>query len=84
MTNQNMGDSSRFTHAQDPVPMVPLELMGYVHMSPEYWITAGNGVPVGANDITVCTGIGNDGCNAQYGITTAMGTRLPMSTVETS
>lgn len=32
----------RFTHTNDPVPKVPLLTMGYVHVSPEYWITAPN------------------------------------------
>lgn len=45
----NQGNNYRFTHTNDPVPKLPLLTMGYVHVSPEYWITAPN------NDTSVTT-----------------------------
>ncbi|KAJ5799837.1 uncharacterized protein N7518_001905 [Penicillium psychrosexuale] len=50
------GNNYRFTHTDDPVPKLPLLAMGYVHISPEYWITSPNNVTVGASDIKVIDG----------------------------
>ncbi|KAJ5629600.1 mono and diacylglycerol lipase precursor [Penicillium herquei] len=46
----------RFTHINDPVPKLPLLAMGYVHVSPEYFITSPNNVTVTAGDIEVLEG----------------------------
>jgi hypothetical protein len=58
-------ENYRVTHAQDIVPKLPGYLLGYAHISPEYWITSGNNVTVTPNDIQVSTGnidlSGNEG-----------------------
>lgn len=46
----------RFTHTDDPVPKLPLIAMGYVHVSPEYYITSPNNATVSAGDIQVLDG----------------------------
>ncbi|ODM14474.1 Mono- and diacylglycerol lipase [Aspergillus cristatus] len=46
----------RFTHIDDPVPKLPLLAMGYVHVSPEYYITSGNNATVHTGDIEVLEG----------------------------
>ncbi|KAJ6036896.1 hypothetical protein N7540_001175 [Penicillium herquei] len=46
----------RFTHTNDPVPKLPLLAMGYVHVSPEYYITSPNNVTVTTGDIEVLQG----------------------------
>jgi alpha-beta hydrolase superfamily lysophospholipase len=46
----------RFTHTNDPVPKLPLLTMGYVHISPEYYITAPNNSTVSANQVQVLEG----------------------------
>jgi hypothetical protein len=69
ITNQSpaLGSTYRVTHKNDPVPRLPPVLLNFVHISPEYYISSGNGVPVTANDITVLTGnvnlSGNSGNN---------------------
>jgi pimeloyl-ACP methyl ester carboxylesterase len=45
------GNNYRFTHIDDPVPKLPLLSMGYVHISPEYYITAPNNATVKASTI---------------------------------
>lgn len=50
------GKNYRFTHTEDPVPKLPLIAMGYVHVSPEYWITSPNNVTVSTSDIQVLEG----------------------------
>ncbi|KAI9814195.1 MAG: hypothetical protein M1827_003361 [Pycnora praestabilis] len=45
------GGNYRITHFDDPVPRLPPILLGFVHISPEYWITTGNEVAVTAQDI---------------------------------
>ncbi|KAJ5246253.1 mono and diacylglycerol lipase precursor [Penicillium chermesinum] len=50
------GKNYRFTHTKDPVPKLPLLSMGYVHVSPEYWITSGNNVTVTTADVKVLDG----------------------------
>ncbi|KAI9719240.1 MAG: hypothetical protein M1812_003570 [Candelaria pacifica] len=47
----NQGNNYRITHFDDPVPRLPPIVLNFVHISPEYWITTGNNVPVTANDI---------------------------------
>ena len=56
ITNQNKGGNFRVTHFDDPVPRLPPLFLGYVHISPEYYIKSGNGVAVTAPDITALTG----------------------------
>ncbi|KAJ5932283.1 hypothetical protein N7516_006772 [Penicillium verrucosum] len=50
------GNNYRFTHTKDPVPKLPLLSMGYVHVSPEYWITSPNNATVSTSDIKVIDG----------------------------
>ncbi|KAJ5690306.1 hypothetical protein N7462_004698 [Penicillium macrosclerotiorum] len=58
----------RFTHINDPVPKLPLLAMGYVHVSPEYYITAPNNASVSANDIKVLEGEVNWDGNTGTGV----------------
>ncbi|EXJ94043.1 hypothetical protein A1O1_02436 [Capronia coronata CBS 617.96] len=59
------GGNFRVTHANDLVPKLPGYLLGYGHVSPEYWITSPTGATVTANDIQVSSGVvdlqGNQG-----------------------
>lgn len=61
----NLGQNYRVTHKADPVPKLPPALLGYRHISPEYYVTSGNGVMPTTNDINVLTGTlnlsGNEG-----------------------
>ncbi|KAF3039095.1 hypothetical protein E8E11_001806 [Didymella keratinophila] len=50
------GGNYRVTHYNDPVPRVPLLTMGYVHISPEYYIASKNKVDVKASDFQVLQG----------------------------
>ena len=65
ITNQDKGSNFRTTHYDDPVPRLPPLILGFVHISPEYYISTGNEIPVTANDITELTGsvnfLGNTG-----------------------
>ncbi|KAL8762336.1 MAG: hypothetical protein Q9184_001643 [Pyrenodesmia sp. 2 TL-2023] len=67
ITNQNMGGNFRVTHKDDPVPRLPPVLLGFVHISPEYYISSPNDVVPTPNDITKYTGsinlLGNSGNN---------------------
>ncbi|KAI9788714.1 MAG: hypothetical protein M1835_002113 [Candelina submexicana] len=47
----NQGNNYRITHFDDPVPRLPPIFLNFVHISPEYRITTGNGVPVTTNDV---------------------------------
>lgn len=58
ISNQN-GGNFRFTHTNDPVPKVPLLAMGYVHISPEYYINKPNGQDPSARDIQTIDGAAN-------------------------
>lgn len=42
--------------------------MGYVHISPEYYISSANDVEVTADDITTYTGNSNLSGNARWGL----------------
>ncbi|KAL4782766.1 Alpha/Beta hydrolase protein [Aspergillus varians] len=57
MTDQ--GNNYRVTHTDDPVPKLPPILLGFNHLSPEYWITSANNVTPSTTDIQVITGIGS-------------------------
>ncbi|CAG8920925.1 unnamed protein product [Penicillium salamii] len=50
------GNNFRFTHINDPVPKLPLLAMGYVHISPEYYITAPNNATVKPSEVEVIEG----------------------------
>jgi alpha-beta hydrolase superfamily lysophospholipase len=56
----NQGRNFRVTHMDDPVPRLPLMLMGYQHVSPEYHITNDGGK---ASDINILQGGINFGGN---------------------
>lgn len=51
ITNQNRGGNFRSTHIDDPVPRLPPLFLGFVHISPEYWITTPNNVVPTPKDI---------------------------------
>ncbi|KAL6712673.1 hypothetical protein ACN47E_000550 [Coniothyrium glycines] len=50
------GGNYRVTHWNDPVPKLPLLIMGYVHISPEYYINKPNNQEVKAGDIKIYSG----------------------------
>ncbi|KAI5787100.1 Alpha/Beta hydrolase protein [Geopyxis carbonaria] len=56
------GPNYRVTHADDPVPRLPLMLMGYTHVSPEYHIAKGDD-EIKAQDVNVLEGTVNFGGN---------------------
>jgi pimeloyl-ACP methyl ester carboxylesterase len=64
------GNNYRFTHTNDPVPKLPLLSMGYVHISPEYYITAPNNATVTASDVKVIEGAVSFEGNTGTGIPT--------------
>ncbi|KAI9860576.1 MAG: hypothetical protein M1813_006000 [Trichoglossum hirsutum] len=55
----SQGGNFRVTHFDDPVPRVPGTSL-YAHITPEYWITSKNGVPVTAADIKYMPDGGGD------------------------
>ncbi|KAF2465622.1 alpha/beta-hydrolase [Lindgomyces ingoldianus] len=59
MTSTSHGSSFRVTHKNDPVPKLPPWLIGFRHVSPEYYISSGNDAMPTANDITVFMGTNN-------------------------
>lgn len=50
------GGNYRVTHWNDPVPKVPLVIMGYAHVSPEYYIGVKNKVDVKEGNIKIYKG----------------------------
>ncbi|CAO2657472.1 Nn.00g035980.m01.CDS01 [Neocucurbitaria sp. VM-36] len=65
ITNQ-AGGNYRVTHWNDPVPKLPLLTMGYVHISPEYYINKPNKQDVQSGDIQVYEGATNLKGNAAW------------------
>ncbi|KAF2196636.1 alpha/beta-hydrolase [Delitschia confertaspora ATCC 74209] len=59
LSDASKGASYRVTHLNDPVPRLPPALLGYRHVSPEYYIATGNDVLPSANDVTKYEGINN-------------------------
>ncbi|KFG81396.1 hypothetical protein MANI_023848 [Metarhizium anisopliae] len=59
------GSQYRVTHNVDIVPRLPLLVLGFRHISPEYWLKGGwpsqNDYPI--SSIRVCDGIANTRCN---------------------
>lgn len=56
ITTQGKGGNFRVTHFDDPVPRLPPLLLGYVHISPEYYIATGNEITVTAGDVMLFAG----------------------------
>lgn len=67
ITNQNRGGNFRVTHTDDPVPRLPPLLLGFEHISPEYWITSPNDAATTVNDVTRLEGSRNTDGNAGRG-----------------
>lgn len=65
ITNQP-GGNYRVTHWNDPVPKIPMIVMGFVHISPEYYINKANNQQVGAGDIKLYEGSMNLKGNAAW------------------
>ncbi|KAF2653939.1 alpha/beta-hydrolase [Lophiostoma macrostomum CBS 122681] len=68
ITNQP-GGNYRVTHWNDPVPNLPPIAMGFVHVSPEYYINKPNLQTVGASDIKTYSGSINLGGNTRWVVT---------------
>lgn len=59
------GIIQRVTHEEDPVPRLPPLLIGYRHVSPEYWLSGGEKTHEYSLDkIKKCLGAANIHCNA--------------------
>jgi Lipase (class 3) len=52
----NQGNNFRVTHAKDMIPKLPGYLLGYAHVSSEYWITAASGNPVTSISVKMSSG----------------------------
>lgn len=48
----DQGDNFRLTHKKDPVPKLPPVLLGFVHVSPEYYIDVDTNEEVTTDDIS--------------------------------
>ena len=58
------GGNYRVTHAADPVPLLPPAILGYRHLSPEYWLVGDSMAPgYGPQDVKVCKGLLTRECN---------------------
>ncbi|KAG0130382.1 Alpha/Beta hydrolase protein [Tuber indicum] len=57
------GTNFRVTHTDDPVPRLPPVILGYQHISPEYWISKGD-TNISATDIQIFEGGINTGGNS--------------------
>jgi hypothetical protein len=60
------GGNYRVTHRNDPVPKLPLLLVGFVHVSPEYYVDAVNGAEVGMKDVQLFRGAVSFGGNGKW------------------
>ncbi|KAF2403878.1 alpha/beta-hydrolase [Trichodelitschia bisporula] len=71
ITNQApaKGANWRMTHWNDPVPRLPPRAFDYAHVSPEYYISVGNGAQVTSNDFITYQGITNSQGNAKWILT---------------
>ncbi|KAK4691188.1 hypothetical protein P7C71_g5762, partial [Lecanoromycetidae sp. Uapishka_2] len=71
ITNTVNGSVYRVTHTDDPVPRLPPISLGFVHISPEYYIDAPTNIAPTAENITVFSGNinrnGNTPQNALFG-----------------
>ena len=56
ITSQNLGGNYRVTHYDDPVPRLPPRSLGFVHVSPEYYIPTLTGVEPTSQDVSVFEG----------------------------
>lgn len=64
----DQSNNYRFTHTNDPVPKLPPLTAGYVHVSPEYWITApNNDTHVTTQQVEVLPGLVNYNGNTGTG-----------------
>ncbi|CAD6581197.1 MAG: hypothetical protein ASARMPRED_000441 [Alectoria sarmentosa] len=65
ITDQKAGGNYRTTHYDDPVPRLPPRALGFVHISPEYYIDTVTGVVPTAANVTALYGnvnlLGNTG-----------------------
>ncbi|KAF2260576.1 alpha/beta-hydrolase [Lojkania enalia] len=65
LSSTTNGTSYRVTHVDDPIPRLPPWLIGFRHISPEYYITSGNEEQPTPSDIMVYSGTlnfdGNEG-----------------------
>ena len=58
------GGNYRLTHSADPVPLLPPSVLGYRHLSPEYWLVGDSThAEFGVRNVTVCEGLLNFECN---------------------
>lgn len=58
------GGNYRLTHSADPVPLLPPSVLGYRHLSPEYWLVGDSTLAgFGVRNVTVCEGLLNFECN---------------------
>lgn len=48
---------------------MPFEIMGYVHISPEYYISSGIGATPGVGDVTLYEGLTEEEGNAAWLVT---------------
>ncbi|KAF9735429.1 hypothetical protein PMIN06_002587 [Paraphaeosphaeria minitans] len=63
------GGNYRITHWNDPVPNIPPVLLGFAHVSPEYYINRPNGLAVRASDFRIYEGVVNLRGNAAWLVT---------------
>jgi predicted lipase len=67
VSGTDLGHTYRITHLDDPIPQLPPGgwLTDYYHTTPEYWLFTGTSSTDNymIQDVKVCEGIDNDGCN---------------------